>query len=375
MESMVFKDYMIKDDRQFSRFLMEKVNLLDTSQVNSNSILSSLNELYRNDYEKQKYFLQDYYCTYLDSMKPNILMEYYLMQGDIEELETLMQMERERGSKDMQTWITIYQILLKNQKGELSGTDLIDEIFKVKNTNSESLIFSLIVHLYGIQETGLFEPFHKVLKVVAPMVELMENEYLREAYRIRLMEMEAMTYLYMNEIEQCRAKCLQVIKRNELQFYFPIVYANFFHILGQSYMFENFEVAKYWVEQARDALLRLSGNRAADRTQYTVNTIDFLHSFWGIDIHTEPADEAEKAHRLIVLGRVNEAVDILDSLKRTRGYLTSYQLFYYGLATNDDSILSVARDVFTSNSNYFYLQLLDTENLHKYKNQIRRMNQ
>ena len=68
---MVFKDYMIKDDRQFSRFLMEKVNLLDTSQVNSNSILSSLNELYRNDYEKQKYFLQDYYCTYLDSMKPN----------------------------------------------------------------------------------------------------------------------------------------------------------------------------------------------------------------------------------------------------------------------------------------------------------------
>ena len=349
MESMVFKDYMIKDDRQFSRFLMEKVNLLDTSQVNSNSILSSLNELYRNDYEKQKYFLQDYYCTYLDSMKPNILMEYYLMQGDIEELEDLMQMERERGSKDMQTWITIYQILLKNQKGELSGTDLIDEIFKVKNTNSESLIFSLIVHLYGIQETGLFEPFHKVLKVVAPMVELMENEYLREAYRIRLMEMEAMTYLYMNEIEQCRAKCLEVIKRNELQFYFPIVYANFFHILGQSYMFENFEVAKYWVEQARDALLRLSGNRAADRTQYTVNTIDFLHSFWGIDIHTEPADEAEKAHRLIVLGRVNEAVDILDSLKRTRGYLTSYQLFYYGLATNDDSILSVARDVFTSN--------------------------
>jgi len=133
----VFKDYMIKDDRQFTQFLLEKVNLLDTSQIHSNSILSSLNELYRNDYEKQKFFLQDYYCNYLDSMKPHILMEYYLMQGDIEELETLIDIVRERGTKDMQTWITIYQILLKNQKGDLSGTDLIDEIFKVKNTNSE----------------------------------------------------------------------------------------------------------------------------------------------------------------------------------------------------------------------------------------------
>ncbi len=375
MESVVLKDYMIKDDRQFTQFLLEKVNLLDTSQLNANSILSSLNDLYRNDYEKQKYFLKDYYCNYLDSIKPYILMEYYLMQGDIEELETLLDIERERGTKDMQTWIIIYQILLKNQKGELSGTDLIDEIFKVKNTNSESLIFSLIVHLYGIQETGLFEPFHKVLRVVAPMVELMENEYLREAYRIRLVEMEATTYLYMNEIDQCREKCFEVIKRHELQFYFPIIYANFYHILGQSYMFENFEVAKYWVEKARDALLQLSGNRAADRTQYTVNTLDFLRSFWGIDIHTEPADEAEKAHRLIVLGHIDEAIDILEHLKKTRGYLTSYQLFYYGLAAGDDSMLSVARDVFTSNSNYFYLQLLDTENLHKYKDQIRRMKQ
>ena len=373
MESVVFKDYMIKDDRQFNQFLLGKMNLFDASRINSNSILSSLNELYRNDYEKQKYFLQDYYFNYLDSIKSNNLMEYYLMQGDIEELETLMEIERERGSKDMQTWITIYQILLKNKKGELSGTDLIDEIFKVKNTNSESLIFSLIVHLYGIQETGLFEPFHKVLTVVAPMVELMDNEYLREAYKIRLMEMEATTYLYMNEIEQCRSKCLEVIKRSELQFYFPIVYANFFHILGQTYMFENFEVAKYWVEQSRNALLQLSGNRAMDRTQYTVNTLDFLHSFWGIDIHTEPTDEAERAHRLIVQGRVDEAVDILEGLKKKRGYLTSYQLFYYGLAMNDDSMLNIARDVFTSNSNYFYLQLLSTENLHKYKKQIRRM--
>ena len=108
---------MIKDDRQFNQFLLGKMNLFDASRINSNSILSSLNELYRNDYEKQKYFLQDYYFNYLDSIKSNILMEYYLMQGDIEELETLMEIERERGSKDMQTWITIYQILLKNQKG------------------------------------------------------------------------------------------------------------------------------------------------------------------------------------------------------------------------------------------------------------------
>ena len=320
MESVVFKDYMIKDDRQFNQFLLGKMNLFDASRINSNSILSSLNELYRNDYEKQKYFLQDYYFNYLDSIKSNILMEYYLMQGDIEELETLMEIERERGSKDMQTWITIYQILLKNQKGELSGTDLIDEIFKVKNTNSESLIFSLIVHLYGIQETGLFEPFHKVLTVVAPMVELMDNEYLREAYKIRLMEMEATTYLYMNEIEQCRSKCLEVIKRSELQFYFPIVYANFFHILGQTYMFENFEVAKYWVEQSRNALLQLSGNRAMDRTQYTVNTLDFLHSFWGIDIHTEPTDEAERAHRLIGQRRAAEPGGTPAGVQQQGGY-------------------------------------------------------
>ena len=100
---------------------------------------------------------------------------------------------------------------------------------------------------------------------------------------------------------------------------------------------------------------------------YVRNTLDFLNSYWGIDIHVEPMDDAEKAHRYVVTGRAEEAIHILEAIKKDKGYLTSYQLFFYSIASGNDKLMQVARDVFTSNSNYFYLQLLNPEIVHRYK--------
>lgn len=367
MEGVILKDYLIKDDQQFTDFISKQKELYDPTQIDLHSIIFSLNDLFPNNYEKQKYFLKEYYINCRDAIKPHILMEYFTMQGDTKEVESLLQTEREFDSPEMRTWLSIYSILSKRRDGLLTGTDLIDAIFKVKNTNNETLILSLIIHLYGISETGLYEPFHKVRRVIVPMVELMDNDFLRESYSIRLAEMEVLTYLYMSKIDLCREKCMKVIERRELEVYFPVIYSVFYHTLGQSFMFENYQVAKYWLNKSMATLSSLPADIQSKRMSFLINTMDFLNSFWGVDTDSIPKDEAEKAHRYLVTGRTEEALHILDNLKKENGYLTSYQLFFYSIATDNEKLMQVARDVFTSNSNFFYLQLLNSENVHRYK--------
>ena len=371
MEGVTLKDYLIKDDQLFTDFISKQGELYDTAQIDLHSKIFSLNDLFPNNYEKHKFYLKKYYTYCRDAIKPHILLEYFTMQGDREEVEAILKSEREFDSPEMTTWISIYSILSERKEGLLSGTNLIDAIFEVKNTNNETLILSLIIHLYGISETGLYEPFHKVRRVVKPMVEYMDNDFLRESYSIRLAEMEVITYLYMNKIDLCREKSLEVIERSELEVYFPVTYAVFYHLMGQSFTFENFEAAKYWIEKSMAIVSTLPPDYRDTRMIYLINTMDFLHSYWGINLDVEPYDEAELAHRYIVTGRAEESVEILDKLKKENGYLTSYQLFFYGIATDDEKLLQVARDVFISNSNYFYLQLLKPENVQRYKARLR----
>ena len=371
MEGVILKDYLIKDDQLFTDFINKHDELYDYEQIDLHSIIFSLNSLFTNDYEKQKFYLKKCYLHYRDAIKPHILLEYFTMQGDREEVENLLKSEREYDCPEMRTWISIYSILSERKEGLLSGTDLIDAIFKVKNTNNETLILSLIIHLYGISETGLYEPFHKVKRVVKPMVDYIDNDFLRESYSIRLAEMEVITYLYMNKIDLCREKCLEVIEKSELEVYFPVTYGIFYHLMGQSFTFENYDIAKYWVEKSMAIVSTLPPDYRDTRMIYLINTMDFLNSYWGINLDVEPYDEAELAHRYVVTGRAQEAVYILDQLKIENGYLTSYQLFFYGIATENNQLLQVARDVFISNSNYFYLQLLNPRNVQRYQDRMR----
>ena len=366
----MMKDYLIKDDQMFEDFIFKQKELYDPTQIDRQGIIFSLNDLFPNNYEKQKYYLKEYYMNCRDAIKPHILLEYYTMQGDTEEVEALLRSEKSYDSPEMKTWIAIYSILSKRKEGQLSGSGLIDAIFKVKNTNNETLILSLIIHLYGISETGLYEPFHKVRRVVTPMVELMDNDFLRESYSIRLAEIEVLTYLYMNEIDLCREKCMAIIERRELEVYFPVIYAAFHHMMGHSFIFEDYDTARYWIEKSMAIVNHLPSSYKHTRMSFLKNTMDFLNSFWGVNLDSVPSDEAELAHRYVVKGRANEAIHILENLKKQNGYLTSYQLFYYGIATNNDKLLQVARDVFISNSNYFYLQLLNSENVHRYKARV-----
>lgn len=371
MENVFLKDYLIRDDNhQFTEFISNKMELYDPTQIDPQSIISSLNELYPNNYEQQKFCLREYYFNCREQIKPYVLMEYYMMQGDYDELYALIELEKERDNPEMRNWTTVYDIIARRQKGELSGTTLIDEIFKVKNTDNETLIFSLIIHLYGISEIGLFEPFHKVRNVIIPMVNLLENEYLRESYAIRLSEMEAMTYLFSNDTESCRRTCLSILQRQELQVYFPLIYANVAHILGKSFIFENYHISKYWLDYSVHSLIHLSGARAKEKIQKISHTVDFLHSFWGINLENIPVDQSEKVHRLLVMGESMEALRLLDEIKQERGYLSSCQLFYYAIAKENDGLLSVAKEAFVSNGNLFFLQLLLPENVQKYKERL-----
>ena len=86
MEGVILKDYLIKDDQLFTDFISKHDELCDSAQTDLHSMIFSLNSLFPNDYEKQKFYLKKCYLHYRDAIKPHILLEYFTMQGDREEV-------------------------------------------------------------------------------------------------------------------------------------------------------------------------------------------------------------------------------------------------------------------------------------------------
>ncbi|MEH7458477.1 AimR family lysis-lysogeny pheromone receptor, partial [Bacillus sp. JJ1127] len=89
-----------------------------------------------------------------------------------------------------------------------------------------------------------------------------------------------------------------------------------------------------------------------------LDTIMFLKIHHEIDLKKiKPCNAAENAYLQIKLGNKKTAIAILEDLQKENGFLSSYQLYYLGLAKNDKNILIKSLESFEKEGNIFYARL------------------
>ncbi|WP_218609033.1 AimR family lysis-lysogeny pheromone receptor, partial [Bacillus cereus] len=71
-------------------------------------------------------------------------------------------------------------------------------------------------------------------------------------------------------------------------------------------------------------------------------------------------DLAELAFFYIRIGKKEEAIEILRGLKKQNGYLSSFQLYYMGLAVGEEKgkkYLEMSVESFSKSGDFFYISL------------------
>lgn len=135
-----------------------------------------------------------------------------------------------------------------------------------------------------------------------PLVDEIENDYLRNSYRLQLMQIHAASNLSLNEVSTSREICQEALNQN-LEVFFPSLYSNFYHIMATSYLFTSFEDTIHWLNKASNCLFSLSPNHIQFQTSEIQQTLYFAENFWRRNLNYLPTDPSEAAHRLIVMNK------------------------------------------------------------------------
>lgn len=364
--SQSYSDYLFVDSNSLDLLQdarSKKKNIQNT--LKRPDIISYLKKKYPNDYIKQKNTIKNIAHTNLDNVNIPVLLEFYRVEGDFEELKKLITRLEASEDSSHKSWAAMYKLLVKFSSKVISPQELINASMEIPTSTKEMKLFSLTLHLFGIYRLDLYESFYKLSKYVLPLVDEIENDYLRNSYRFQLLQIHAASNLHVNKIENSRKLCVEAINMDLYEFY-PYMYSNFYHVLATSYLFVDFTKTMYWLNKACQSLLSLTTIQVKARIQNIQNTMYFAENYWRQNINYLPLDPSETAHRLIVTNRNQEAVIILDQLYKQQGYFSPFQEYYYAIATRDTKRLQLSKEKFTWKSNFFYLELYSEKNLNLY---------
>ncbi|WP_230203707.1 AimR family lysis-lysogeny pheromone receptor [Bacillus massiliigorillae] len=331
----------------------------------TNNTISLLKKKYSLNYTKQKRIIKSMYHIYADYINIPVLLEFYHMEGDSDELSALIEKLKKSEDKNIQTWASLYYLLIRHHTDTITPQDLINQTLTIPTTTKEMKVFSLLLFLYGVYCLRLYDHFNTLSKHVLLLIKQIDNDYLRNAYRFQLLLLCSASYLMINKVSISRELCKDIFKE-ELQTYYPLTHSQLYHVMGASYTFTNYQDTLYWLNKACENLLTLSTSCVKFHLQKQQSTLYFVENIWQTNIHYIPPDPSEAAHRLIIMNRKQEAINILNHLHKQTGELSPFQEFYYASATQDIARLQMARKKFLSESNYYFLHLFQKENLNKY---------
>ncbi len=339
--------------------------------IESNETILFLKNIYPNNYKMQKNILKNLARKHLSAMNVHVLLEFFHMEGDFDEIINLTKKIHDMNDTEMKTWASLYDLMLQYRLNTTPAPKIIDAVLETPTSTNEMKLFSLIIHLLSVYRLSLYDSFDKVSKHVLPLLETIENDYLRNAYKFQLTQIYATAKLYKNNIEISRHLCMQMLDK-KLKMFYPAVHSNIYHTLAKSYIYTNFDTCMYWLNKASSSLFFLSTAYPHQKIQNIQKTLYFAENYWGKNLNYLPSDPTEAAHRKIVTNQKKDAIELLNQIYVQNGCLTPLQEYYYGLASNDLAKLLSAKEKFICKSNHFDLHLFSKESLNRYNISIKR---
>ncbi|PHC86009.1 hypothetical protein COF42_16980 [Bacillus wiedmannii] len=297
--------------------------------------------------------------------------EYDIQEQVIQRIENPELTEDEEGKKKgksltIRTNIKLaelYKSLRRRSEGTILPKDFFTEVNqlknKQKNKENDVMILSDFNVIYSFFDLGNYKMVNEYIQDILPLINDVKKHTLRSSFLLRIKEMKVFTHLHNNELEEARELCFEII--NEPLNYYISTKAVAYCKLGESYIIENYEKAKSYIEKSLEVIGIPSNKKLEIRRDKVLNTLQFLQILHNKDLQNiHPIDPAEQAFLLIKLNRKKEAIQILEGLQEKNGRLSSFQLYYMGLAIGGEEgkrYLELSVESFSKSGDFFYISL------------------
>ncbi|MDR4408197.1 hypothetical protein FO499_17225 [Bacillus anthracis] len=264
--------------------------------------------------------------------------------------------------------IPLYKTLRERSENTVTPKQYFEKVDKMrkkqKYTDNELVIISVLNTIYSFFDLGNYKMVNEYIQQLLPDILKIKCHTLRDSLLLRVKEMQVFVALHEDNKEKARELCFEIIN-DEANCYVSTKSVAYCKI-GESFVFSDFQKAKDYIEKSLSVIGNPVNRKLEIRREKVLNTLLFLKIYHEKDLHTisfEDLDEAEKAFLYIRLGENEKAIKILKALQDKNGYLSSFQLYYMGLAVGGEEgkkYLEMSAESFSKSGDFFYIFLPKT---------------
>ncbi|MGG3920430.1 AimR family lysis-lysogeny pheromone receptor [Geobacillus thermodenitrificans] len=319
------------------------------------SLLTIVRELFHNE----EYKLMDEYLRQVDPNKKTarIGLEYATINHMYDLKKYLIEAMESCNNKESKEFAYFYKMddiaSKENDKDVLLG--FIDKYIEYAPKTKEMMLFSKLCQIYVYYDLRLIDIMYQLLMTVENKIDEITDLFLKKSYKKRIALLFSGILLHKGEIEKSREYAKYVIENQRENEEFSMIYMK----LGNSYMFEDFDKAKIYLEKG------LSQAKEKYLVKKNIErSLNFLCNYWGYkpEYLNFNSNEVEDLHEVIFFfinqNEKEKAKELLSNIDLNR--LTEHQKgFHYYL------IYKIDNDV-----NHLYESLISFKKCgeHFYKN-------
>lgn len=304
---------------------------------------------------------------YISMTKPRSLreaMEYLSSRGEFSLLKNVVEKESNSPNKVNREWAGVYALILKRYTENIKPKEFYAMI-ESKNRCAKTLEMQILTELLlcqALYQNKNYRSLFDRLSEVEKDINEIKNKFIRNSFMIRYKEAFGVISLQRGYAATTRDICKDILEIYENDVSFVIPYITAIGKIGESYFFDDYDKAKFFLEKGISLLETFSEVglvKKKEMFQYTLNFLKMFH--WkDTDGLEQILGDAGMAYFRCRQGRYEEAEQLLKQIERKNGGLTSFETFYLGLARNDRELLKKSLEMFEESGNIFYSKLPKT---------------
>lgn len=280
------------------------------------------------------------------------MMEYSSINRDFHTLERFIHAQNSAPAVNKDAART-YKIMMDFQQREVSNSDLLTRLEKVRPQSSESAALVTIMKAlvnYRLKEYG---SMFRLAQIAEEQTSKLKNAYLRDSYMARISEIMARSYLYLrNDVRKARFYANTVVNSRYLSDNYK---SHMHHLIGTSFMFEDHAESLRWFESYQEIL---KGGGRHELAQSVVETDVFFAKV----LHDQPVAADETTDKLELMHYYAKRGDFeaVERLSEEVPQDDPFAMCYLGMARHDPELMLKSTARFVETGNKFFAELPKT---------------
>ncbi|MDX5828899.1 AimR family lysis-lysogeny pheromone receptor [Bacillus cereus group sp. BfR-BA-02147] len=333
-------------------------NLTGKTQFGFWTLVKLLDILY-DDINKRQEMLYTFCSVTTSKINLRIAMEYANAKGDLGLLKLIVDSEKKSKLAMNREWAFAYELVWMRSSGILQGKALLDELEerkkrKIIKTEEVKVLYGILT-FYTMYDLEKFNALFDYAEVMKPNIELITDEFIRAAYSGRIKEGLSYAYLMQDKVDKARELCHEILNLEDDKECFALLRASALGYLAESYTFESYDRASWYVNKALETLDSCHVERAKKRRKNIFNTYAFIKlvNKQGLD-NIKIYNVCEEAFYQVLIGKSDVAIKLLKECEIKDGKLSPMKKCILGYALKDTKLIEESIVDFECEGNRFY---------------------